>query len=849
MQHIQYFSKFVINKQHKNTKAVDRSCKNYNIHNAYTLEYIIKKKSYVAINSCVLEHILTCHDLSNHEKLFYILADSLALINKNSNANHRAIALPSEDWAKRLSCSRALIFKMQKSLQQKGYFIINKDWDKLGRNKRNIITPTLPDIPFNALCNSNNRAGQAHLPYNDLTECKRTFLDRTKLFIKLNYDLLLTLTTNSCLTQKQKIIWLDFYIIYYKISIIRKQAAFDIYSDSNDNDSNHIVPSFITSYQELATKYACDNKQISKAIRNLEVLGFIKTENFYTRKKNNQSHYFDDNSSLNNSDSEHSYDDLGERQDKSLWKITLSLPGDYRQQLENIKNRANSVHASNSVVPNVTYSFKIDYAKSNSAPHKSSLYSVNTKVAVIPATSINQNKDKVTILEEINSATSVLPTENLSANSLSLESPLNQAANRDIKHGALYDPHVAKSRLLLSKSFKLNINLNRSANFCTFPNLFVYLGYSPKYKSSFNYFSFFDIPLCSFIFNYAQFSQDNNFLTINQFQFSVIDKSNIQEQYNHYISPANKYQAKQSSKPSKYPFKRKSLLDFHPLSNDDVLTLQTSSSREFNYNAMNEILLSIAKKMPNHSFPNKKAFMTYMTKLLQAELRQATKINNEAFKIRANNTQEDLVEKYLTNIENDFKDNSKDAHLRRKLAATLPPLTAYELLRNLRKITCTDKKNTVTFTLNRKADLNSLEGAIVLEQVRAIYSDSIENIIYQCSKYRKKPVNPQTNKKMNNINPSSPNLYNPADFKRIWGKTRLKLIEYYDKHHNNTGDTMDKVWFSRLEEVIKDTNSSAIILKAASNFVRDWVSNNCKHIIEKIMAPISPEPFYVKIIS
>ena len=40
-------------------------------------------KPYIPISGCVIEHILTTTNLTNLEKLYYLLADSLSIINKN----------------------------------------------------------------------------------------------------------------------------------------------------------------------------------------------------------------------------------------------------------------------------------------------------------------------------------------------------------------------------------------------------------------------------------------------------------------------------------------------------------------------------------------------------------------------------------------------------------------------------------------------------------------------------------------------------------------------------------------------------------------------------------------------
>ena len=115
----------------------------YNNLNLTTFHSITETKSYTPITGCVLEHVLTTTNLTNCEKLYYLLADSLSLISKNKGYG-RFCALPSEDWAEYLGCSRSLVFTMQRSLVKKGYFIINKDFDEIGRNNRNLITPTLP---------------------------------------------------------------------------------------------------------------------------------------------------------------------------------------------------------------------------------------------------------------------------------------------------------------------------------------------------------------------------------------------------------------------------------------------------------------------------------------------------------------------------------------------------------------------------------------------------------------------------------------------------------------------------------------------------------------------------------
>jgi hypothetical protein len=59
------------------------------------------------------------------------------------------------------------------------------------------------------------------------------------------------------------------------------KEGFNLGKYSYNDDSSF---SFISSYKELAELHSCNTKYISKSIRALEELGFIKTQNIYIRK-------------------------------------------------------------------------------------------------------------------------------------------------------------------------------------------------------------------------------------------------------------------------------------------------------------------------------------------------------------------------------------------------------------------------------------------------------------------------------------------------------------------------------------------------------------------------------------
>ena len=455
---------------------------NFNDHaniNVTTLSSLTETKSYTPITGCVLEHVFTTANLTNYEKLYYLLADSLSLISKNKGES-RYCALPSEDWAERLGCSRSLVFTMQRSLVKQGYFIINKDFDEIGRNNRNLITPTLPTSVFNHLNEKfSDRVGD-HTPYNCFVECKRSYLDRTKLFIKLNYNLLRIITSNEYLNPKGKMMWLSFYTRCYKNYMLQGREDFNVAKYSYNDDSSF---SFISSYRELADLYSCNTKHLSKSIRALEELGFIKTQNIYIRKRCG-----------GNDDCK-----IQERQDQSLWKITLSLPETCISELEKVKNRSNlklkdvkkELAAIESTVDpkliedclilggikfnlnieqssllkllidadindngnNVNYNCNLSTI--SPPPHnsykESYIDSVMTELDVVEFGKLDDKAKESSELEDIDllfNAAKTLPT------SSSLEAVDNQKEKND---GIKSAPHVAKSGLLLNKDLILKI--------------------------------------------------------------------------------------------------------------------------------------------------------------------------------------------------------------------------------------------------------------------------------------------------------------------------------------------------------------------------------------------------------
>jgi hypothetical protein len=209
-----------------------------------------------------------------------------------------------------------------------------------------------------------------------------------------------------------------------------------------------------------------------------------------------------------------------------------------------------------------------------------------------------------------------------------------------------------------------------------------------------------------------------------------------------------------------------------------------------------------------------------MSLILKHELRQAVQVNNGSFKIKANDTQEEKenqqIERYLTKIEADFNDISNQAKLKKKLAATLPPRTAYQLLQSIKHMEFNDY--ILTITTNRVVELKPLDQQIILNQARAIYGDDLV-VKYQLPtpNSKAKKIENDTNREVGTQTKQRENSVN--ELRGEWGQIRQSLILYY-------GEAIDKSWFSKLEQVSVDEMTNTIMLKAPTGFIRDYVNGH-----------------------
>ncbi|GAA5253094.1 hypothetical protein KNCP2_13840 [Candidatus Rickettsia kedanie] len=248
--------------------------------------------------------------------MYYILADSISCIN-SSKGHNRSISLPAKSWSSRLSCSKSEVFVLQKSLEDKGYFLVHRDKNDKGQNNRNIITTTIPDKVFNDLkyeperfnLSVNNNIETQGTDYSqsdnldsiDKTflptmEGKRQHLEKTKMFIRVPYQFLKQINSNCSISTTSKVI-----ILYLFIKIYKSTANKYNYDDSDNSLTRHSY-SIVTSYKELQKELKLHRNSVSKALKTLEENNLISKQRFFIKDTENYTN---------------------SRADKSLWQISV----------------------------------------------------------------------------------------------------------------------------------------------------------------------------------------------------------------------------------------------------------------------------------------------------------------------------------------------------------------------------------------------------------------------------------------------------------------------------------------------------------------------------------------------
>lgn len=281
--------------------------------------------------------------------------------------------------------------------------------------------------------------------------------------------------------------------------------------------------------------------------------------------------------------------------------------------------------------------------------------------------------------------------------------------------------------------------------------------------------------------------------------------------------------------------KPKSLADHYPLSAEDVSLLQSKSGREFGLNAQNQILqdMSNKPKLLGHTFPSKASFIAYMSKALASEKRNAVQINNTGFKIKANLTQEQLVEYttlaqrevYLSEVEDRaITHRSDETQFRAKLAGVLGE-RSYDILPHL---VCIEKKDEVfELHLNKTLELTKQTKDAILKEANAVDGykgvERLEFVLPQKEiSVEKWSMADTATAISNNIQPKSLEL--PQG---LWGQVSKELISEY-------GIDIYRNWFKKLTATV-DENMKTIELKASSEFAKDWIIDKYENTMAQIV--------------
>jgi hypothetical protein len=276
------------------------------------------------------------------------------------------------------------------------------------------------------------------------------------------------------------------------------------------------------------------------------------------------------------------------------------------------------------------------------------------------------------------------------------------------------------------------------------------------------------------------------------------------------------------------------LKDFYPLSESDAKSLQSRSGREFSSNAMNEILLDMSKRVKDRWFKSKKGFLSYMSLVFKHEMRDAVKVNTESFKIRANQTPEEITaraqEEFLSQIEYSLQ-VSPEWHLKKKLCAVLEREKAYNLLSSYKH--CRLDGDTFEIHITKNVELTNMDREIILNQVKASHesADLVTGNFVSISNLKiVTPVQIAKTRAIQAVGEVHVKDTTGATFETlgIWGKIRKALIMY----HGEKGEALDQAWFSKLMPEI-DENKRIILLKAPTEFIKDWISSNYKQVLER----------------
>ncbi len=235
--------------------------------------YLNDRKAYVPIATCALEHVLSTKSLSNTAKLFYLLADMQGHIHQAKGGEKREAVNSGEEWGRLLNRNNKRSYPLQKELESAGYFLIERTKTEQ-QDDVNRIIPTLPASTYLELSKAPNQNGCVSPPKKMPSENRRSALDRSKLFTKINIEMYKQLLLNPHLTSGQKVIWLYFFARSYRSFI------------DGEGQGNR---KFLTTFDQIKALFNCAKSTPSKATGKLEEHGFLSLKTIHPKQKRGSS--------------------------------------------------------------------------------------------------------------------------------------------------------------------------------------------------------------------------------------------------------------------------------------------------------------------------------------------------------------------------------------------------------------------------------------------------------------------------------------------------------------------------------------------------------------------------------
>lgn len=214
-----------------------------------------------------------------------------------------------------------------------------------------------------------------------------------------------------------------------------------------------------------------------------------------------------------------------------------------------------------------------------------------------------------------------------------------------------------------------------------------------------------------------------------------------------------------------------------------------------------------------------------MSECFKHELRDAAAISSNNFKIKANLTDQETenknIEKFLANIEYS-KETCPLWRFKKKIATGLfPNEIAFTILTNLRQVKVEEDK--LILELTKYIELSNDERDKIIQAAKNsdLYDQitETEQLEIKMPKYQNNYQSKKGGENVNNYKAILPD--------NIWGMVRKKLIGKF-------GYAIDKNWFSKLESDLNEERKE-LIIKAPSNFYKDWVNNNYYQDIENFV--------------